>query len=213
MTITLSLEQLLEAQELMFRSLQLQESQLEMIRSLEMPIMNRWQKFLEVLLPIQIDVIKTFGFAGDQSGLAMFNQQFMQSAVEHPPLREINERKWRFLFEKAFGLKKVRKISLEEARSLIQDIAAAMTSDAFLQQVDHVMTKVTVDASMLARRQELLTILFPLHMSVMAKHGFEGEEGYIQAHRAIMDYYHDPLIMDCATQAQQIVFKRAKLLS
>ncbi len=49
-------------------------------------------------------------------------------------------------------------------------------------------------------------------MSVMAKHGFEGEIGYIQAQRALMDYFSDPLIKELSNKAQMTVFKRAGLL-
>ncbi len=49
-------------------------------------------------------------------------------------------------------------------------------------------------------------------MAIMKKHGFAGEQGYIQAQRALMEYYSDPLILEQSKQAQTAVFKRAGLL-
>jgi hypothetical protein len=99
---------------------------------------------------------------------------------------------------------------LQEAESLISEIAREMTSEFFLAQIDSVIHSLPPNASLIEKRQAVLTILFPLHMSVMARHGFEGETGYIQAQRATMDYYYDPLISLKAAHAQAIVFKRAQ---
>jgi len=49
-------------------------------------------------------------------------------------------------------------------------------------------------------------------MSVMEKQGFLGEEGYLQAQKAILDYYSDPFIQEQSKLAQIAVFKRAKIL-
>jgi hypothetical protein len=124
----------------------------------------------------------------------------------------LNTQKWLFIFDKAFGITEFKEISLQKAQSLIEEIAEEMTSEAFLVQIDQVINSLKPNASLIEKRQAVLTILFPLHMSIMTRHGFDGETGYIQAQRAIMDYYHDPLIAQRAAYAQSIVFKRAQLI-
>lgn len=201
----------LEVQKQIFTELQTQEAALEAIRTTEAPLIIKWQKFLGVVLPIQMNVLKVWSLGEDQAALSAFNEQFMEAAANDPALREINEQKWIYLFEKAFGLNEVRKITLEEARHLVSDIATAMVSEDFLSQVDQAIENLGKDPSVLSKRQALLTVLFPLHMSVMSKHGFEGETGYIQAQKALMDYYFDAEISANVFLAQEVVFKRSKL--
>lgn len=63
------------------------------------------------------------------------------------------------------------------------------------------------------KRQALLQVLLPLHMSVIEKHGFMGEEGYVQAQRALMDFYHVPELMEGANLAQKVIFQRAGVMA
>jgi len=209
---TFQASDLFQAQEQIFSSLKDEESKLEAIQNSGEPLVNKWQKFLEVILPIQIEAIKNLGYGSDQAALANFNEQFIKASAQDPALRELNEQKWIFLLEKAFGLQEQKPISLEQARSLIGDIASAMASETFLQEIDRTFELLSDQASLLERRQQLLTVLFPLHMSIMGKHGFSGDHGYIQAQRALMDYYSDPFIMEQSKLAQIAVFKRAKLI-
>ncbi len=209
---TFHASELFQAQERIFACLKQEESKLEAIRNSDAPLIHKWQKFLEVILPIQIEAVKNLGCGSDQAALANFNEQFMRRSAQDPALRELNEQKWIFLFEKAFDLKELKQISLEQASLLIADIASAMSSEPFLQEIDRAVEPLSDQASLLERRQRLLTVLFPLHRSVMEKHGFDGELGYIQAQRALMDYYSDPFIMEQSKKAQSIVFQRAKLI-
>jgi hypothetical protein len=208
----LSLEQLLTIQKEIYDRIQLDESKLLLIKDHSGSLMEKWQQLLQVILPIQLDVIKTHVVGDNQFGLSTFNAEYIRCLSESIALRELNTQKWLFLFDKAFGITEFKEISLQEAQSLISEIAEEMTSEAFLTQIDCVIGSLKAEASLLEKRQAILTILFPLHMSVMASHGFVGTAGYIQAQRAIMDYYHDPLIAERASQAQSIVFGRTAIL-
>lgn len=202
------MDSLLDAQKEIYSLLQKEEATFLEIRQSNEPLFHRWQKFIGMILPIQLQAIEKFGWEKTQEGLSRFNEEFMEKAATDRTLRKLNEDKWRFLFEKAFGLKECKSITLEQARNLITEIEAAMIHEDFLQKIDQ-----TVHGqSTVEKRQALLTILIPLHMSIMEKHGFPGEEGYIQAQRALMDYYYDPLIAEKANNAQKVIFKRAKLI-
>lgn len=205
-------DQLLTVQETIFHFLKGEEAKLLEIQSSPLPLVQKWQMFLSILLPIQKNILKNFGLGEEQLAISQFNQQFMEQAAKNPILRRVNQQKWEFLFEKAFGLKTAREISLEEARSLVAGIVRAMTGELFLQEIDQIAAQFDENTSLVTKRQALLTVLFPLHMAVMAQHGFEGERGYIEAQRAMMEYTYDPEIMQGVTEATTIVFKRAKLL-
>ncbi len=208
----LSTEQLHSMQTAIFDLLKTNEEALTAIQKIPGPLVDKWQRFLQLILPIQLQVLKTYGLDDTQLELSRFNEQYMQHSIENASLFELNKQKWLFLFEKAFGVTEFKETSLQEAQSLIADIVEEMTSEEFLKQVDDTMSSMAQDATLIQKRKALLSILFPLHMSVMAKHGFEGETGYIQAQRAIMDYYFDPQISQRAAYAQVVVFKRAQLI-
>ncbi len=161
----IDLTSFLNAQQEIIARLKAQKAQLERIRVSDEPLVNKWQMFLHIILLIQREVIKELGFSFDQAGLSAFNEQLMAKQLESKELRKLNEQKWQFIFKTAFGLKKVVKITREQAQKLIKDIVAAMTSEQFLQEVDKAMADVPEDASMVYRRQQLLTALIPLHVS------------------------------------------------
>ena len=144
--------------------------------------------------------------------MSHFNQIYSQKLTAAPILEQLNKQKWLFIFEKAFGITEFQSLSLQSAQELISDIAEKMTSKNFLHQIDTISKLFTIESSLTHKRQAILKILLPLHMSVMEKHGFGGEIGYVRAQRAIMDHYHDPLISQTASNAQLVVFKRAKLI-
>jgi len=54
----------------------------------------------------------------DQGSLSSFNQQYMVKAQNNLLLFEANRCKWLFLFEKAFGVKEYREITLEMAHQI-----------------------------------------------------------------------------------------------
>lgn len=173
-------------------------------------LMEKWQQLLQIVLGAQLEVMKRHGLVTDQASLSRFNDAYAQRAQSSAELATLNKEKWLFIFETVFGMRDFRELSLPDARRLIAAIVEAMTAPAFLQTVDASLAALPPSASLIERRQAVLTVLFPLHLSVMAKQGFPGEEGYIQAQRALMDHYSDPVIAQSASRAQALVFHRDK---
>lgn len=209
---SLSTEQLLEIQNEIYHKIQLNEDKLRLIKDKSSSLIEKWQELLQVILPIQMDVIMAHNLGDGQCALSKFNEEYTRNSSESIALSELNKEKWLFIFNKAFGVSEFKKISLQEAQNLITEITEEMTSEPFLIQIDCVINSFKPKASLIEKRQAVLAILFPLHMSIMERHGFNGELGYIQAQRAIMDYYHDPKIGQSASNAQSVVFRRAQLI-
>lgn len=206
------MSEMMEAQKEILVLLKQKEETLLEIRGSQDSLIEKWQRFLGVILPIQIMVIRKHGYPGNQKGLAEFNQKLMSEATQNPELENINREKWLYLFDKAFGLNEVKTLTLEQAQNLTREIADAMTAEPFLQKVDGVIQSLGAEGSMLERRQRLLEVLLPVQIEVMSRYGFEGEEGYVQAQRAMMDYFYDPIVIEEAQRAQETLFKRAKMM-
>ena len=205
------MSEMIEAQQEMLVLLKEKEENLVQIHQAKDSLIEKWQRFLGVILPVQIMVIRKHGYAGNQKGLSEFNERLMNELGSDPELKKINDAKWVFLFEKTFGMSEVKTMTLEEAQNLTRDIADAMGDESFLKEVDTAVASMN-EAPMLERRQKLLDVLLPIQMGVMAQHGFIGEEGYVQAQRAMMDYFYDPVVVSEAQRAQETLFKRAKMM-
>ena len=184
---SLSIEQLLTIQNEIYNKIQFNEDNLRLIKDKSGSLIEKWQELLQVILPIQMDVIKAYNLGDNQSGLSKFNEEYTRGLSESVALSKLNTEKWLFIFDKTFDITEFKEISLQEAQNLIEEIAEEMTSETFLTQIDRVINSLRPEASLIEKRQAVLTILFPLHMAVMGRHGFNGEMGYIQAQRAIMD--------------------------
>lgn len=208
----LTKEIILSAQKKITEALKQKEPDFVKIRESLEPIAIRWQAFIGVVLPAQLDAIKDLGFAQDQSGLMEFNRQVMHESTEDRELTKINCDKWAFLLEAAFGITESPTIDLKTARALVTDIADAMTVEFFLKKIDQLKEGFSEEASMLDKRQALLQLIVPVHMLIMQRYGFEGDLGYVKAQRALVDFYHDPVIKEQSIKAQQTVFARAELL-
>lgn len=125
--------------------------------------------------------------------------------------RQLNHEKWDLLLGRAFGVTAGRQLSLQEARSLAASVAAAMTSEDFLKTVDEAMATLPKQADMVQRRQRLLPLLIPQHMAVMKQFGFEGDTGYVQAQKALMDHLTDAQVANVVMSATRTLFQRAGL--
>lgn len=208
----LTKETILSAQKKIIEILKMRTPDFVKIRESQESIAVRWQAFIGVVLPAQLEAIKDLGFAHDQSGLMEFNRQVTHESAEDRDLQKINCDKWAFLLAAAFGITQAPTIDLNTARALVTDIADAMTVNCFLEKVDDLKESFSKEASMLDKRQALLEVIVPVHMLIMQRYGFEGDLGYIKAQRALVDFYHDPVIKEQSIKAQQIVFARAGLL-
>eukprot|EP00294_Goniomonas_avonlea_P003873 CAMPEP_0114547306 /NCGR_PEP_ID=MMETSP0114-20121206/4395_1 /TAXON_ID=31324 /ORGANISM="Goniomonas sp, Strain m" /LENGTH=261 /DNA_ID=CAMNT_0001731855 /DNA_START=1 /DNA_END=786 /DNA_ORIENTATION=- len=185
-------------------------AQLEGIKNSGADLITKWQSMLGVVLPLQIHSIVMLGYSGDQQGLSKFSSdlfQLMQSG-EHE-LRACNDEKWTYLLDVTFGVPPGKKMTVHEARSVAADISASMQSAEFLNKVDATVAELPSDASTTAKRQHLLTILLPLHMEVLGKHGYPGEAGYVQAQLALMEHMNDQPVIMSVMAATTAVFNRA----
>lgn len=208
----LSIDKFYESQQTLLDMLKSKQDVFEKIKTVNYPLIVKWQMMLGVLLPIQFEIIKKLGFISEQTALIEYNSQLMQYQKDDQKLRELNEAKWNYIFEQAFDIKTVQNISKEEALDLIKDISNEMISDSFLNQVDAFMAKLDPNMPILEKRQHLLALLIPMQMNVMSKHGFTGEQGYVQAQKALMEHLHEPQMIELASKAQVTLFSRAGLM-
>lgn len=206
-------ETLIAVQKAILADLVSQTAALHTIQTAEDSVLEKWQAMLGIVLATQTKAIKRLGLEDDQQSLSEFNHQLITRQVHVSELEQLNTEKWSLIFKHAFDIETVKACSLTEAQALVQAIHAAMTHDSFLKEVALAMHTIPTNASLVEKRQKLLTLLIPLHQTVMAKHGYDGPKGYFHAQKALLDHYDNELITRLATEAQAILFKHAGLVA
>lgn len=213
MSKILSFSEMANAQEAVLLHLKRKEEQLRSIGADgSLTLLDRWQQMLEILLGAQMGCAAVYGFKADQQGLALFNNQHIEMMQNEAQLKRLNEEKWDYLLKTVFNLDKRVEITLEQARQVVKAVAEAIESEPFLVRVEQLMKQMPGQATLIERRKELLSLLFPLIINVISRYGFEGEDGYLHYQRALMDFYQDQEIAQRSQRAQLILFKRANLL-
>ena len=164
---------------------------LEEIKEMNVDITKKWQHFLGVILPIQIDVIKDFGYPGTQEGLLKFNQEYIKASESSEELTQLNQKKWSFVFEKAFGNVKEKEISLQLLESISEKLCQELRSDEFIQIAKHSLAALNKESTLVEKRQTLIEVLFQKKLEVLAFFELVGEDGYIQYSKAMIEHFHD----------------------
>lgn len=202
------MNRLFDAQSEIFSQLQKEEAALQKILQSNSHLHLRWLELERVVDRAQMKTIKKFGWEVTFLECERFKQEYMEKVASDETFRKLNEEKWSFLFEKAFGFKEYKNITLEQARSLMTAFEAATIHEDFLQKVDQAIQE---DSTVYEKMDVLGVISEQLYLSVLEKHGFPGEEGYCQVSRAFMDYSYDPTIREKGYHASEVVYIRAKL--
>lgn len=205
-------EELINAQQNLQQVLNAKIDELHKIKESNDSISSKWQKFIELIIPIQFSEIRKLLYSGNQDGFSKFSIDVMQASKANAKLKELNEEKWKFLLENAFGISEYKEVTLEKAQQMIKEIAESMQTSSFLQQVDKLATAGYGALPMVEKRKGILNLLMPLYISVFKKYGFEGENAYVVGQRALLDYHSDPFIKGHLNLAQFNVFTRAKLV-
>jgi len=204
-------DQITQALKDIHKSVQEHKEALAEIRIDQRVIHERWQAFMGVFLPLQLEVVGPLGFSKDQPGLFEFNRQVSRAALDSKEVAQAKKELWDFLMKVSFGITEFPSLELDEARSLMMDITDALISELFLAKVDELRESFTHDTSLQERQKKLTQLIVPLQALIMRRYGFEGDLGYIRAQRALSDHTHDPLIKEQMELGYHLVFERAGL--
>ena len=112
---------------------------------------------------------------------------------EAEELREASQKMWRKMLVRAFGIEidTDKRLTLERAREFTSDVSAKLQSNDFKETLKEAMDDLGSGASNDEKRKELLSVLLPAQMEVMANYGYEGEDGYVEMQVALMEFAQD----------------------
>ena len=178
----------------------------------------RWQQMAGVMFGVQAQAIPTIGFTADQQGLMTYNGYLgaLQDAPENSALRDAVAAKWDFATEIAFGVTEKKPMTREVAGQFCRDMTDRMTTPEFMNRIDKEFAKFG-DLSKIPKEDTethlkiqtaLCPLVFEVQLEVSKTHGYDGDGGYVQAQRALMDHTSDPLVSSETQRMWQVLFQR-----
>ena len=106
------------------------------------PLVEKWQRMMEIYLSTQVFVISGLGFSGDERGLQLYTQvlaQYMQTCDEEvkETYRKVGSETWRELLCTAFDMDvdEIKSVSIVDARNIMHKVSSKMQEPSILMKV------------------------------------------------------------------------------
>lgn len=172
----------------------------------ESPLVDKWQRMMEIYLSTQVFVISGLGFSGDETGLQLYTQvlsHYMQGCNDEikETYRKVGTETWRELLCTAFtmDLEEIKSIPIVDARNIMHKVSSKMQEPNILMKVQKECAKVPstpeIEMEMAHKHQVLQNIILnDVYMggspTIPEESGFgTGEKGY--AHMQVRSYNID----------------------
>ena len=116
----------------------------EIYLDVDLNIITKWQRCMEVYLGVQLHVLAGLGYRPDEMGISAYSQQlneYLQGASVGPEMQEecrVGMRDlWRLVLSTAFGidLATIKELPIDQARSTMHKVAQRMQDEDVLDYV------------------------------------------------------------------------------
>ena len=108
----------------------------------DISLVTKWQRMMEAYLGTQVHVLTGFGYAPNEKGLALYNQQlgmFIQSSSpeDQEEVRVISRDTWRKVLSTTFhmDLDDFQELSIVDARNIMHQVSQKMQSEDVLKEI------------------------------------------------------------------------------
>jgi len=204
------MSQLVDIYQEIFTLLKQKEEIFEKIKNAEGSLIEKWQRFLTVMLPMQMAILRRYDYPCNQKGLADFQKQVSASIETDANLKKVHEEMWLYLLGKTFGVTKLEELSLDKVRTIIKDLTSALTDPSLLEKMETV-TREMKGKSVDEQKNRFFDVLFPIQVEVIERHGLQGEEGFIQVQRAIVEYLFDPEVLEEVKKTEEAIQEKTRI--
>ena len=112
-------------------------------QNVDMPVVTKWQKMMQIFLMTQLHVISGLGYSADEQGLAKYAQDlaaFVQKETDpdmSAQLVETRTQTWREIVATCFGIEKndIPVLSVVDARNLMHKVSSKMMEPDVLMKI------------------------------------------------------------------------------
>ena len=110
----------------------------------ETPLVQKWQRMMEIYLSTQVYVISGLGYSGDEKGLENYTRhlaEFMTnkcSEEEREMYKKVGNETWKELLATAFGLDldDIKPLSIVDARNIMHKVSSKMQDPNILMMIN-----------------------------------------------------------------------------
>ncbi|KAI2499979.1 hypothetical protein MHU86_14502 [Fragilaria crotonensis] len=186
----------------------------EIYLDVDLPIVIKWQRCMEVYLGVQLHVLAGLGYSPDEVGITMYNQQlnnYLQGGDVGPEMQEecrVGSRDlWRLVLSTAFGvdLATIEELPIDQARSIMHKVAQRMQDPDVLDFIAKECASIepNEDPQMEAAQRHHVVqeaLVYKVYYggspkSLLEECGFDrGEDGYVRLQLAMANHQNDPLV-------------------
>eukprot|EP00966_Prymnesium_polylepis_P117013 2703908-Prymnesium_polylepis.1 len=174
-------------------------------------VAEKWQRVNTVLIQATLQAVSTLGFTPDAHGFEGYTRSFaelMRSDEARGPLQQLNEAKWTTLLKHGYGCGVAAPLTLAQARGIAIELVDALQDAELMKQLDESRTGLTSRLSNEERQGMIARILVQEQVKVLARHGFEGAEGFAQAQVCLMAHAADAVVTASVAAATQNLYSR-----
>jgi hypothetical protein len=196
---------------------------LKVLADLDLPVVEKWQKMMEIYLTTQVHVTAGLGYPPDDEGLNLYARHLAvciqtSDSTMKELFTEVRRDTWREVVGTTFHLdaKDIPILSIVDARNLMHKISSKMIEPDLLLQIQQRTAKITgPDPNIVLQEkhkilQDILVTQVYLggNPSLVEQVGFgTGAQAYAKLQCAMTDHEGDPLMAEYASSAMLKVFR------
>jgi hypothetical protein len=199
----------------------------------ETPVVQKWQRMMEIFLTTQVHVISGMGYSPDEQGLGQYAQALSRCIQDSDDtmqelFQELRRDTWRELVATAFDLKvqDIPVLTIVDARNIMHKVSSKMMEPNVLLEIQTKTAKIGSNHDddnedydvVLAEKHQVLQDIIVNHVymsgspTLIEEFGFgPGPKGYATMQCAMSDFEGDPLIGQYAGAAMVKVWEAAGL--
>lgn len=196
---------------------------LKVLADLDLPVVVKWQKMMEIYLTTQVHVTAGLGYPPNDDGLNLYARHLAvciktSDATMKELFTEVRRDTWREVVGTTFHLdaKDIPVLSIVDARNLMHKISSKMVEPDLLVQIQQKTAKISGpdENIVLQEKHKILQDILVTQVylggnpSLVEQVGFgTGPQAYAKLQCAMTDHEGDPLIAEYASTAMIKVLK------
>jgi hypothetical protein len=196
---------------------------LKILADLDLPVVVKWQKMMEIYLTTQVHVTAGLGYSPDDEGLNLYARHLAvciqtSDSTMKELFTEVRRDTWREVVGTTFHLdaKDIPVLSIVDARNLMHKISSKMIEPDLLVEIQQRTAKITgPDPNIvLQEKHKILQDILVSQVylggapSLVEQVGFgTGAQAYAKLQCAMTDHEGDPLIAEYASSAMMKVLR------
>lgn len=182
---------LFQIQNEIFTKYQELSEDLEALGASEISFPLKNAKLQTLITPIQMNVLKDHGYEFSVQGLLKFTQEFADLCDSNSELTKLNLDMFDYLSQRVFNMVGTSdSMSKEVLDSIMEELTDFISNPGLAQEIKDLMDGYPADLADAEKAEKLMLWAYEKETPILAKYGYEGDEGRLQLSRAMIEHYY-----------------------